>query len=165
MRRLPSLCAWLPKLELLCPTGIHGLRVPVDCQQHPRFSTFLACLVFIWGVIEVLCAVTDQGPRILLDFLCKSGGVLQLVPTSSGYTWISRELHAVHVMLVPSLGSGSFGPVHRHRARGGMSTGTWLPITRCTYWRAWTDTFAKLHVRTTTTTTVIIIIIIIIVGF
>ena len=28
-----------------------------------------------WGVTEVLCAVTDHGPRILLDFLCTSGGV------------------------------------------------------------------------------------------
>ena len=60
-------------------------------------------------VTEVLCAVTDQGPRILLDFLCASGGVSQLVPTSSGYTWISRELHAVHIMLVQSLGVGFWG--------------------------------------------------------
>ena len=92
------------------------------CPLHPRFSTFLVYLVFMWGVTEVLCAVTDQGPRILLDFLCTSGGVSQLVPTSSGYTWISRELHAVHVMLVPSLGVGFFGRrgghVHRHRAGG-----------------------------------------------
>ena len=100
---MPLLC-----LPLLCTTG----RVPARCcarQRFRRFSTFLANLVFIWGVTEVLCAVTDQGPRILLDFLCASGGVSQLVPTSSGYTWISRELHAVHIMLVPSLGVGFLG--------------------------------------------------------
>ena len=48
-----------------------------------------------WVVTEVLSAVTCQGPQILLDFLCFSGGVSQLVLASSGYSWISREFHAV----------------------------------------------------------------------
>ena len=41
-------------------------------------------------------------------FSATQAGVSQSMPTSSGYTWISRELHAVHVMLVPSLGVGFF---------------------------------------------------------
>ena len=75
VRRLPSLCAWLPKLELLCPTGprrtVHpgfqgasGLPSAPAILHVPRLSG-----VVNWGVTEVLCAVTDQGPRILLDFI------------------------------------------------------------------------------------------------
>ena len=136
VRRLPSLCAWLPLLELLCPTGprraVHpGSQVPTApaILHVPRLSGVVS-----WVVTEVLCAVTDQGRRILLDFLCTSGGFSKLVPTSSGCTWISRELHAVHDMLVPSLWGRLFlGPVHRHTAGEAMSTGTCLPQIRCTF--------------------------------
>ena len=125
VRRLPSLCAWLPILELLCPTGsrraVHpgsqgasGLLIAPAILHVPRLPG-----VVNWGVTEVLCVVTDQGPRILLDSLCTSGGVSQLVPTSSGYTWISRELHAVHDLLVPSLWGGLFlGPCAQAHGRG-----------------------------------------------
>ena len=82
----------------------------------------------------LLACVTDQGPRILLDFLCTSGGVSQLVLTSSGFTWISRVARCPR-----HVGAESFwlaflgGLVHRHRAGVAMSTGTWSPIIRCTY--------------------------------
>ena len=113
---------------------VQGLRVPVDCPLHPRFSTFLACLVFVWGVTEVLCAVTDQGPRILLDFLCTSGRCSQLVLTSSGYMWISYELHAVRDTLVPSLRGSLFGALCAGTGPGGHVHRDMAPsIISCTY--------------------------------
>ena len=126
---MPLLCRSCA-CPLLCTTEVQTMPTAPAIFHVPRLSG-----VYL-GVTEVLCAVTDQGPRILLDFLCTSGGVSQMVPTSSGYTWISRELHAVHVMLEPSLGVGFFfgrgeGPVHRHRAGRAMPTGTWPPRIRC----------------------------------
>ena len=116
VRRLPSLCAWLPKIGT--PLSDRSQK----SSLHPRFSTFLAHLVFIW--VSLRCSVLS---RIRVcgscwTFSATQGGVSQLVPTSSGYTWISRELHAVHVMLVPSsLGQAFFfgpcaqAPGHFHR--------------------------------------------------
>ena len=99
----------------------------------------------------MLGAVRCQGPRILLDVLCVSGGGSQLVPASSGYTWISGELHAVHVMLVPSLGVGFLGALCTGTGQEeGMSTGTCCmePHTHTSFNSARTTTTTN----TTTTT-------------
>ena len=92
----------------------------MDCPLHPRFSTFLAYLVFFWCVTEVLCAVTDQVPRILLDFLCTSGVV-------ADFEWLHVDLSRVarrprHVGAV-SWRRLFLGPVHRHRAGGACPQG------------------------------------------
>ena len=153
----PLLCTTeVQAMQTVVRTPVEGL-VNVGSQGAIGLPTAPAILhvprpsgVVNRSVTEVFCAVTDQGPRILLDFLCASGGLSQLVPTSNGYKWISRELHAVHIMLVPSLGVDFLGALCT-----GTGPGRGMPpsINRCTYWRAWTDTFAKSHVRTTTTTT------------
>ena len=98
-------------------SGASGLPTAPAIFHVPRLSG-------VYLGVSLRCPVlsTDHGPRILLDFLCTSGGVSQLVPTSSGYTWISRELHAVHIMLVPSLRVGFLGALCT-----GTGPGTWLP--------------------------------------
>ena len=122
---MPLLCRSCA-CPLLCTTEVQTMPTAPAIFHVPRLSG-----VYL-GVTEVLCAVTDQGPRILLDFLCTSGGVSQLVPTSSGYTWISRELNAVHVMLEPSLGVGFFflvrrGPCAQAQGGGPCPQGHGLP--------------------------------------
>ena len=119
----------------LCVRGCRYWNFFVRHVPREQFIQGLRCQwiahsdVVNWGVTEVPCAVTDQGPWTLLDFLCTSGGVSQLVPTSSGYTWISRELPAVHDMLGPR---PFWGPVHSHSAGGHLHRDVASQI-RCTH--------------------------------
>ena len=92
------------------------------CPLHMRFCTFLAFLVSSTGM-SLRCSVlsrirvrgscwTFSAPQALFRSWCR---------LQSGYTWISHEFHAVHVMLVPGLSGVAFlgGPAHRHRAGEG----------------------------------------------
>ena len=53
-----------------CPC-FRSCRISWRC----RSCSFFTVVASLCSCSEVLCAVTDQGPRILLDFLCASGGV------------------------------------------------------------------------------------------
>ena len=139
VRRLPSLCAWLPILELLCPTGprraVHpGSQVPLDCPLHPRYCAFLAHLVSSTGV-SLRCSVLS---RIRVRGSCWTFSAPQAVFRS----WCRLRVVTRVFLRVAGrpryVGAESWGrlfwcPVHRHSARGAMSTGTWPPRIRCTF--------------------------------